>query len=418
MSASSDAPIEDARENIMSRTTTPNRPPLWWLRSERTSLVASIEGARGRSAAVWFPIVNLFWLLWMVGAPWFFGQPSIRVIVLTYVSVALFVVLYQRAWFGSRARLPFHVAAIALLGLAIIPVNSSWSYVIYAGSLIPFATRGWRAVAWVALLLAAFYVVAIASGFFTPIMTLSCIVTTAVIALLNGVYRANSERDAELRLTQDEVRRLAVAAERERIGRDLHDLLGHTLSLVAIKSELARRLVVRDPDAAVRELGEIEGVARQALAEVREAVTGMRAAALACELASARLMLEAGSVHFDVEGIDAPLQPAAEAALAFGLREAITNVHRHAHATRVDVRLVNRDGVAELRVRDNGRGTVVVMQVPNVIADAVSDDAPIDEKRIDGAAIDRPAIDGAMSDDPVIHVTTNAATRAAIGAAA
>ena len=408
----------------------PMRRVPWWLRAERTSLVAKTEGSRGRSAAIWFPIVNLFWLLWMVAAPWMFGTPSGRVIALTYASVALFIVLYQRAWFGSRARLPFYVAAIALLGLAIIPVNSSWSYVIYAGSLIPFATRGWRAVVWVALLLVAFYVVAMMSGFFTPILTASCIVTTAVIALLNGVYRANNERDAELRLTQDEVRRLAVAAERERIGRDLHDLLGHTLSLVAIKSELARRLVLRDPEAAVRELGEIEGVARQALAEVREAVTGMRAAALAGELASARLILEAGSVRFDVSGIDTPLLPTVEAALAFGLREAITNVHRHAQATEVEVSLVTQKGVAELRVRDNGRGfvarrgnglvgmeerlaavggrlsltsdagggTVVVMQVPNRMDDAV--------------------IDKDVTDDVAINVTMHTAIGAASIAAA
>ncbi len=370
-----------------------------WLREHPDSLVAMIGHGRPGSNALWFPIVNLVWLIWMAAAPWMFGAPRASVFVLTYASMALFLVLYQRAWFGPRAKLPFHIVAIALLGVAILFVNSSWSYIIYAGSLIPFTSRGWRAAAWVALLLAVFYVAALATGFFTPLLTASCVVTTAVIATLNGVYRANGERDAVLRLTQDEVRRLAIAAERERIGRDLHDLLGHTLSLVAIKSELARRLVSRDPVAAERELADIEGVARQALAEVREAVTGMRAAALAHELASARVMLEAGDVRLDVAGLDAPLQPAVEAAFALGLREAITNVHRHAHATRVEVNLVTRDRTAELRVRDNGRGgaasrgnglagmeerlaalggrlslvsehgrgTEVVMQVPNVL---------------------------------------------------
>ena len=327
------------------------------LHAEPDALVTLLHTRRGRMAIPWFPIVNLVWLIWMAAAPWMFAVVSDRVVVLTYASMALFLWLYHRAWFGSRVQLPWMIAAIAVLGLAIIPVNSSWSYVIYAGSLIPFAARGWRAVAWLALLLVAFYVVALSTHFFTPLLTVSCIVTTAVIALLNGVYRQNGERDAELRLTQDEVRRLAIATERERIGRDLHDLLGHTLSLVAVKSELARRLVTRDPAAAERELADIEDVARNALAEVRDAVTGMRAAGLVAEVASARLMLEAGDVSLCVSGLETPLQPAVEAAFAYGLREAVTNVHRHAQATRVDVDLAVRDGVATLRVCDNGRGS-------------------------------------------------------------
>ena len=325
------------------------------LRAAPDSLVALTSLNGRRPGALWFPAVNLFWLAWMIGAPWIFGQGRPWVFVATYASVVVFLVLYQRAWFDSRRRLPAYTIAIAVLGLAIIPVNTSWSYIIYAGSLIPFCVRGWRAAGWLALLLGLFYAVAIASGY-TPVLTLGCILTTSVVALLNGVYRMNLERDVELRLSQEEVRRLAVTAERERIGRDLHDLLGHTLSLVAIKSELARRLVDRDPAAAERELGEIERVARQALSEVREAVTGIRTTALAGELASARLMLETADIAFVVDGVAVDLDNDAEAALAMGLREAVTNVQRHARATRVDVQLAALDGRAQLIVRDDGRG--------------------------------------------------------------
>ena len=329
-----------------------------WLQHEPDSLVALVGQGGRRVGAFWFPVINLIWLAWMVAAPWVFGSGRPRVIALTFASLVLFLVLYQRAWFGSRARLAFNTIGIAALGLAIIPVNSSWSYVIYAGSLIPFCARGWRAAWWITLLLVAFYGVAMASGYFTPLLTLSCIATTAIIALLNGVMRTNAEHDAELRLSQDEVRRLAITAERERIGRDLHDLLGHTLSLVVIKSELARRLIERDPTSAARELADIERVARQSLIEVREAVTGMRAVALAGELASARLMLESDNIRFAVEGSQTRVGPDAESALAMGLREAVTNVHRHAQATRVDVNLVARDGTVELSVHDNGRGGI------------------------------------------------------------
>src|SRR5690606_28083445 len=115
---------------------------------------------------------------------------------------------------------------------------------------------------------------------------------TMIIGTIVNVEAMQHEKDAALQLSHDEVRRLAATAERERIGRDLHDLLGHTLSLITLKLELSRKLIDRDTDAARREIGEAEKVARHALAEVRSAVTGFRAADLAAELASARLLLE------------------------------------------------------------------------------------------------------------------------------
>src|SRR5690606_24618433 len=146
--------------------------------------------------------------------------------------------------------------------------------------------------------------------------------------------RFNQERDAALRLSHDEVRRLASLAERERIGRDLHDLLGHTLSMVALKSDLAGRLLARDPAAAHREIGEVSRVAREALSQVRRAVSGIRAAGFAAELASARLLLETDGIAFDYrfdDGLGAGILPAGvESALAMTVREAATNIQRHA----------------------------------------------------------------------------------------
>ncbi len=324
------------------------------------SLVAWISLSGNRSGMLWFPIVNLLWLFWMVLAPWVFANVKPWIVWVTYLSIAVFLVLYQRAWYGSRKYLVHYTVAIAVLGLAIVPVNTSWSYVIYAASLIPFCARGWRAIGWVALLLLAFSAVAMATGYFTPLMTFGCALSTFVIALLQVAFRFNIERDAELRLSQDEVRRLAVMTERQRIGRDLHDLIGHTLSLVAIKSELARRLMTRDPAGAERELADIESVARRSLTEVRNAVTGLRSAELSGELASARLLLEAANIHFEFAGANPALTPEAEAAFAMGLREAVTNVQRHSRATRVDVRLVSDERTTELCVEDNGRGGAAV----------------------------------------------------------
>jgi two-component system, NarL family, sensor histidine kinase DesK len=153
-----------------------------------------------------------------------------------------------------------------------------------------------------------------------------------------------------------EAARLARLAERERIGRDLHDLLGRSLSLVAIKVDLAARLFERDPDAARREIAEIERVARDALEDVRRTVAGISAAALDLELARARLALASCGVELAARLDRGPLRPAAENVLALALREATTNVLRHAGARRVDVTLRRGSARAVLEIADDGCG--------------------------------------------------------------
>jgi two-component system sensor histidine kinase DesK len=153
-----------------------------------------------------------------------------------------------------------------------------------------------------------------------------------IVGLVVNVEALNQQKDAALQLSQDEVRRLAATAERERIGRDLHDLLGHTLSLITLKLELARKLHDRGDARARLEIGEAEAIAREALAQVRSAVTGIRASDLAGELASARLLLECQQVHLHTPPPAMPVD--VERGLALVLREAATNIVRHAQATR------------------------------------------------------------------------------------
>jgi two-component system sensor histidine kinase DesK len=151
---------------------------------------------------------------------------------------------------------------------------------------------------------------------------------------------------------------LAATAERERIGRDLHDLLGHTLSLITMKLELSRRLLDRDQAAARRELAEAEEVARHALAEVRAAVTGIRAAGIAAELASAALLLQTSGVQLDQHLQVANLPESIECTLALVLREASTNIARHARATLARVSLTRTGDSVRLCIEDNGHGGI------------------------------------------------------------
>ncbi|MEW2298601.1 histidine kinase [Streptomyces sp. NPDC006655] len=166
----------------------------------------------------------------------------------------------------------------------------------------------------------------------------------------------------ELRKARATVAQLAANEERLRLARDLHDLLGHSLSLITLKSELAGRMLPGHPEKAAQQVSDIEQVSRQALVDVREAVTGYRRPRLAAELAGAQVALTAAAVTAEVPA-DPDLTGVpedGEAALAWALREAITNVVRHSGASACTVELLRRqtlDGpVLELAVEDNGSG--------------------------------------------------------------
>ena len=154
---------------------------------------------------------------------------------------------------------------------------------------------------------------------------------------------------------------LAVARERRRIAQDLHDLLGHSLSLLAIKSELARRLLSHDPDRAAAEVADLQVVAREALQEVREAVGGYRREDLGSELHRASTLLRAAGIGSSAEIAEVALEALSretEQVLAWTLREGVTNVVRHSAAQQCRVTLRCDGSLLELRVADDGIGFV------------------------------------------------------------
>jgi two-component system sensor histidine kinase DesK len=160
----------------------------------------------------------------------------------------------------------------------------------------------------------------------------------------------------ELRAARAEIARLAVAEERLRFARDLHDLVGHNLSLIALKSELAGRLVRAAPDRAAAEIGDVERVARRALDEVREAVAGYRQPALDDELDGARELLAAAGISCQIDRDAALLPPPLDAALGWVVREGVTNVIRHSRARHCLIRISHATGMIRAEVSDDGRG--------------------------------------------------------------
>jgi two-component system sensor histidine kinase DesK len=160
----------------------------------------------------------------------------------------------------------------------------------------------------------------------------------------------------ELNSAREDLARLAVADERLRFARDLHDLLGHTLSLIAVKSEAVRRLVGHDVEAAARESGDIEMVSRQALAEVREAVTNYRQRSLEAELEGARLALSAAGIEATIHRSAERLPGTVESVLGWTVREGVTNVVRHSGGRNCAIDLRHADGLAYLEICDDGVG--------------------------------------------------------------
>jgi two-component system sensor histidine kinase DesK len=328
-----------------------------WIRVAPDSLLAT---SQRRGQPEWIEFIHVLWTIWVFVVPVFTPQGyDARWWALTALSYPLFLALY----IGTLVLSPRWIIAcgtgMLVLCLALLPwYPSGMSYFVF-GCVMLGAHRwrsGWHYAA--ALLLANVSLVALARSIGYPWSALVWLpVTTLVVGLVVHVERQRQRKDSALRLSQEEVRRLAATAERERIGRDLHDLLGHTLSLITLKLELSRKLIDRDPGAARLEISEAEKVARHALAEVRSAVTGIRAADIAAELAAARLLLESSGVALDYAA--PPDMPAElERPLALVLREASTNIARHAGASHAAVSFESADGAVRMRITDNGRGGV------------------------------------------------------------
>ncbi len=175
------------------------------------------------------------------------------------------------------------------------------------------------------------------------------------VGIIVYYFGSSLATNQELRRARREIARLAVAEERLRFARDLHDLLGHTLSLIALKSELAGQLILESPERAQREVGEIETAARTALQEVREAVAGYRESTLASELQRANEILAAAGIRLSVRDAAGMLPPACETLFAWVVREGVTNVIRHSRAQQCVVAIARGTDAATITITDDGQ---------------------------------------------------------------
>jgi two-component system sensor histidine kinase DesK len=302
--------------------------------------------------------------IWLVYAGFWFIQPALGHEPLSkwlwlFLTLALFIPSYLLAHRGPRRFRKLFVLATFVIGAVYVPINqTAWGIFIFTAASMPEVSESINTVIGLLLLQSAAIFV---EGW---LLHLSAWVWTMGIAftLFIGMnrlrMRQKGKADAKLRMAHEEIEQLAKTAERERIARDMHDILGHSLSLIVLKSELAGRLLETQPARAALEIAEIEVTARQALGEVRKTITGYRSEGFASELTRAAEILETAGVRLHKPAKAPYLTPRHEATLSLVLREAVTNIVRHAGASECSIELSTAEDRTQLIIVDDGRGDI------------------------------------------------------------
>ena len=226
------------------------------------------------------------------------GTPGSNPLIATLASAVIFLPLYFRGYWVRGRQLRWIITAITVLGMAMAPFNSG-AAVYFILMLLLFAPKVGNTRSAVKIIAVIVFASIAESALLhlTPYFWVVALIFTVMIGAVNTHFAQRSRDNQKLLLAQEEVERMAKIAERERIGRDLHDVLGHTLSLIVLKSELASKLADRDPRRAAIEIREVERISRETLAQVRATVRGYQSRSLQAEAEQAKAALQAAGVE-------------------------------------------------------------------------------------------------------------------------
>ena len=311
-------------------------------------------------------LLSVLWIVWLaaLGAP--LGNILATPVAPARLAAILggtagFVALYLWTAWHSALRLPapaahpWPIAVLAALSLALtFGAGPAWLVLFIfssacAAGYLPTRAALIAIAALAGLAATAGVFVAAPQALLAEILIRVATVGVAIACLTRAVLMERA-----LRAARADIARLAVAEERLRFARDLHDLLGRSLSLIALKTELAERLIGPAPERATNEIRDAKTVARTALREVREAVAGYRQPTLASELQGAAELLTTAGIAYHYVGAPGALPAPVEAALAWAVREGVTNILRHARARQCVIALRRAAGEVALEVTNDG----------------------------------------------------------------
>jgi two-component system, NarL family, sensor histidine kinase DesK len=287
------------------------------------------------------------------------SHASLRVWIFTLLATVVFMLLYFGLFWVSCRRGVLHLAGMVLLGVAFAKYNGgATTFFIFASACGPFVVDTEADGIKVLLAVQAAGVLTWWGFHLSGWFLLFSNGLSFIVGISDLHFAQRNRANQQLYRANEEIEQLAKVAERERIARDLHDVLGHTLSVIILKSELAGKLMDRNPARAGNEIREVEQISRQALSDVREAIRGYRARGLSAELAQAKATLETAGVAVTCEVEKVTLQPLEESVLSMAVKEGVTNVVRHAQARTCCLRLEQQNGSCCLAIEDDGRGGI------------------------------------------------------------
>jgi len=308
----------------------------------------------------WAPYVWLIFLAFFLWPP-VVGHASAQQWAVTIGAVAVFAGLYFGVFWVKPPLTYLFLIAMAGEGLVLANYNPGSSvFIIFCSSFIPwvFGTAKKALIALVTLVT----VIAVHAAIFhtSPGFWTVSIVVALGVAGSNIHFAEKNRADTKLRMAHEEIEHLAKVAERERIARDLHDVLGHTLSLIIVKSTLAGKLIEKHPEKAKDEIADIEKASRDAMAEIRGTLRGYSTYKLSEEIQRACSTLQCAGIATETDTAEVKMSPAQESVVALIMREAVTNVVRHSHAHKCRVKLAAQNGSCVMSIEDDGRGGIQV----------------------------------------------------------
>jgi two-component system sensor histidine kinase DesK len=304
----------------------------------------------------WAPYTWLFYFCFFLINP-IVNHAGWKAWLATGLGTLAFLALYFGFFWIKCPWNLLNLAGLMLLGIGFAPFNQgACTFFIFAAAFSPYAVETESAAL---KLLVAILAVATLEWWFLHLSGWFLFYgggLSIVVGCSNIFFAQRNRANEKLRKANEEIAHLAKVAERERIARDLHDVLGHTLSVIILKSELAGKLIDHDPERAKAEIADVEQTSRAALADVRSTIRGYRAHSLDAELKEARAMLETAGVIVTSDSQEVRLTPAQENVAALVVREAVTNVVRHARARNCHLRLMPVNGNCRIEIQDDGRG--------------------------------------------------------------